>query len=339
MIHDHYNLIVMGFNWDVYHYAFRDFIENPNITYIQDFPLTGIVEQLRRLCFNPRLNKKFSIPFKSCWTSLFLKNVKGKHNCFLIMENWLRIEHATHLLPYLRSHYPESKIIVFTQDLVERVRDLYTGKTINVDYVKRYSDLFITYDHIDAEKYNLTYHPTVYSSVQVAADDTIPYTDLFFLGRDKGRLGLLVDMCNQFTKNGLKCCFFILDVPPEQQIECLGIHYIDHPISYKKNLQYVSRTKCIVELLQPNARSATFRMWEAIVFNKKLLTNNPEASQSPFYHNAYISVFKDWDEIDFTFVHKGENKPFGLENPFKCAIRPETIITFIEQTLNIHIER
>lgn len=329
----------MGFNWDVYKYAFHDFIINPKITYIEDFPTTGITESVRRLCYNPRLNKRLSIPFKHCWTPLFLRSVKGQHNCFLIMENWIRLEPATHLLQYLRSHYPDSKIVFFAQDLVDRVCDLYTDKPIDVDYVKKYTDLFITYDHIDAEKYNLTYHPTVYSSVQVAIDDTIPYTDVFFLGRDKGRLGLLADMCKQFTKNGLKCCFFILDVPLEQQIECPGIYYIDHPISYKKNLQYISRTKCIVELLQPNARSATFRMWEAIVFNKKLLTNNPEAASSPFFHPAYVSVFDKKEDIDFTFVRQGERSPFGLGNPFKSAIRPDTILSFIEQQLNIQIDR
>ena len=146
-------------------------------------------------------------------------------------------------------------------------------------------------------------------------------------------------MCRQFTKQGLKCNFFLLNVPSKEQVQCSGIHYIDHPLSYKKNLQYVSRTKCIVELLQPNARSATFRMWEAIVFNKKLLTNNPEAASSPFYHPAYVSVFDKKEDIDFTFVRQGEQSPFGLENPFKSAIRPDTILSFIEQQLDIQIDR
>lgn len=339
MKQNRYNLVVMGYDWDVYKYAFHDFAINKKITYIEKFPTTGITESVRRLCYNPRLNKNLPIPLKSIWTRSFQNSIKGTLNCFLIMENWMRLESATHLLPYLRSHYPDSKIVFFAQDLVDRVRDLYTDKPIDVDYVKKYTDLFITYDRIDAEKYDLKYHQTVFSPITVETDEDVPYTDLFFLGRDKGRLGLLVDMCRQFTKQGLKCCFFLLDVPAERQIQCQGIHYINHPMPYKKNLQYVSRAKCIVELLQPNARSATFRMWEAIVFNKKLLTNNPEAATSPFYHPAYVSVFKNWEDIDFTFVQQGERSPFGLENPFKNAIRPDTILTFIEQQLNIQIDR
>lgn len=334
-----YNLVVLGYNWDVYQYAFREFIDNPRVPYIPTYPVSGLKAAIHRVCFNPRLNKILPIPFKPNWTPGYLCEVKSERNCFLIMENWMRCEHATHLLPYLRSRYPDSKIVCFAQDLVERVRDLYTDKAVDVDYVKRYANLFITYDTIDAERYDLACYPTVYSSVEIKAEDDVPETDLYFLGRDKGRLSMLADMCRRFTEKGLKCHFLLLEVPKEQQIQCPGIVYIDKPIPYRKNLQFVSRTKCVVELLQPNARSATFRMWEAIVLNKKLLTNSPDAKSSPFYDSRYVSVFTGEEDIDYTFVEAGEGAPYEKENPFKDAIRPDALLKFVERQLNIEILR
>ena len=98
-------------------------------------------------------------------------------------------------------------------------------------------------------------------------------------------------------------------------------------------------SKCIIELLQNNASSPTFRTWEAIALNKKLMTNNTSVALSEIYDKNYISVFCDEKDFNWNFV-KEENKwTEQEENPFLNRIRPESLICFIENKLNIQIIR
>ena len=114
---DKFRLVVFGDCWDVYQFAHRDWIEDPKIHYIPTFRPAGLLGQIQRLHFNPRLNRILSLPGKPRWNSCYLRNISGKNLCFLITEHWLRMESAIHLLPYLRCRYPSSRRVLFTQDI------------------------------------------------------------------------------------------------------------------------------------------------------------------------------------------------------------------------------
>ena len=336
---DRFKLVVFGSDWDVYQVAFRNLIDNARIHYIPTFRPKGLLGVLQRIQFNPKLNNIVSMPFKELWNSYYINKVdKGQSLCFLILENWLRLEYGTKLLPYLRSHYPDAKIVCFTQDLIETIIDQYRNTPIDVDYVKSYVDLFVSYDRADAKKYGIEYHPTVYSQVKLTRGADRERCDLFFLGRDKGRLPMLVSICDEARRRNLTCKFILLEVPRARQIMCEGITYVDKPISYQDNLKYCLESKCVVELLQHQADSPTFRTWETIALNRRLLTNNSSLKKTNVYDERYISVFHDVNDIDWNFVTSGN--PFSATgNPYQETIMPERLVEYIEQKLNIEIER
>ena len=63
-------------------------------------------------------------------------------------------------------------------------------------------------------------------------------------------------------------------------------------------------TDCIVEVVKEGQTGVSLRTCEAIAFNKKLLTNNVQIKEMPFYDSRFISVFTDSDEIDTEFVNR-----------------------------------
>ena len=65
----------------------------------------------------------------------------------------------------------------------------------------------------------------------------------------------------------------------------------------------------------------SLRYFEAIVYNKKLLTNNPEVVELPYYDERYMRVFESIEDIDVDWVkaiekidykYKGEFSPLGI---------------------------
>jgi hypothetical protein len=112
---------------------------------------------------------------------------------------------------------------------------------------------------------------------------------------------------------------------------------VDAPLSYKENLRNGMKSKCIIEMLQKKAASPTFRTWEAISSNKKLLTDNVSIRETEWYDERYISVFNDETNIDWDFITS--DPAFPQRNPYQDRIQPESLVRFIEDKLNIQIDR
>ena len=335
---DKYRLVIFGNDWDVYQVAYREMIDDPNFVYIPSFRPKGLLGQLQRMQFNPKLNSLLSIPGKSLWNPYYLHGVKEQQLCFFLQESWLKMEYGIRLLPYLREHYPQAKIVCFVQDLIATIKDHYSHRPIDIGYIKQYADLIVSYDQNDAGKYGIDYHPTIYSPIERASSEPAERYDLFFLGRDKGRLPLLINICNEARQRGLVCKFLLIEVPKARQAVCEGITYLSQPLTYKENLCFCSESRCIIELLQPDAVSPTFRTWEAISLNKKLLTNGAFITKSEVYDTRYISVFHDETDVDWIFIERDNPFPDG-KNPYQELIRPESLIRFIENKLSIQIQR
>ena len=70
------------------------------------------------------------------------------------------------------------------------------------------------------------------------------------------------------------------------------------------------------DLLQPNQKMQTIRYFEAVVYNKKLLTNNPYIYDLPFYDSRYMKVFSRPEEIDVDWIRKKESIHYDYNNEF-----------------------
>lgn len=105
----------------------------------------------------------------------------------------------------------------------------------------------------DAERYGILYYPTPYSSIPVETGIGTE-KDLYFLGATKNRFTEIIEAYESCTQNGLKCDFNLVGVPGKQQVYKDDIHYIKS-MPYRENLSRASRSKCLLEILQKNAKA------------------------------------------------------------------------------------
>ena len=331
---DKYKLIIFGNEWDVYMTSYKDLIDDPHITYIPTFRPKGLLGHLQRIHLNPKLNHVLHMPMKSYWPGYLLRDINPNENvCFLITERWMLLESGLQLLPYIRHHFTKAKVVCFFQDIINTFIDLYTLQNIDIEHIKEQCDLVISYDKQDAQRHHTAYHPTIYSPLNIPSTST--KYDLYFLGRDKGRMDMLIRLCQEAQKRGLRCKFDMIDIPRQKQISLEGMNYPCSEISYAENLRNCAESRCIIEMLQQDASSPTLRTWEAIALNRKLLTNNSSIKDTAFYDSRYISVFHDETDIDWDFI-KNDNA-FPTANPFMERIRPIRLVEFMEKQLNIQI--
>ena len=81
-----------------------------------------------------------------------------------------------------------------------------------------------------------------------------------------------------------------------------NINWIRKSIPYSNVLKNVSESNCILEILQNNQAGPSLRFFEAVFYNKKLLTNNCHIVDFPYYNPQYMKFFKGTDDIDIEWL-------------------------------------
>ena len=333
---DYYQLVILGHDWDLYKLSYSEII-NDKVRYISGYkPHNKFVQVLYKAHLTPRINRFVCLPFKSLWNKLFLKDTdKNAPIVFLVFQNWLSIDSTIRTIDYIKKNYRNGKIVLFLQDIVSSFIDIYQKTPIDIVPYKEKCDAVISFDEKEAKKYGFLYHPTVFSHIPISICEN-KKCDVFFIGKYKGRLDLLVDVYKKLTSNGLTCNFIVLNAPIDKRRMPDKIKYIDKSIKYKDVLQMINGTNCILELIQPGAVGYTYRLWESISYNKYLLSNNLSLLNSEFFDSNFISTFSTCDDIDIAFIKKID-KPCCISNPQSKKIGPRNLVHFIEHQLNVKI--
>lgn len=271
-----YNFVIFQTPDDYFRISQCDFLKIDNVKYIDQFPQNAckFVRNIYKLHFSDKINRRvelplnIEIPFRGIWNPFYFKNdFSNDASIVFIFCGRYAFWSKYGLIDYLKSKYPGSKYVCFFQDIVK------DHKRISIEDVKRNFDLVISYDYGDAVRYNLDYHPTIFSNIPVKEDKSIPSCDVYFVGAAKDRLDQIYKAYDILTEQGIKCDFYIINVPKNLQRNCIGIHYIQN-MDYYTNLQHVFNCKGILEVLQKGAVGASLRMKEAIMFNKYLISTS-----------------------------------------------------------------
>ena len=129
----------------------------------------------------------------------------------------------------------------------------------------------------EAGKYNMLYAETFYNKQLV--DNAPIETDIFFVGRDKGRRALLESLKKVAKDKGL-----VTDINIVDGVKCWFNHNFSHGLPYNEVRCRIARTKALIDIVQEGQTGMTQRVMEALFFRKKLITNNLSIINMPFYN-------------------------------------------------------
>lgn len=321
-----YNYVVLGSNADFYKASYADLNGREDSVYIWN--LIDSKNLFKRLLYrvhtSPSINRKIHIPFQQIWNGEVYKNKfkKDKPLCFIFFAGRKR-EIDNGLPEYLRTKYPGSKIVLFYQDIVKR------SLLPNIEEIKPRFDIILSFDQLDAKKYNIKYYPLVYSQIEIPENLEIEKSDVFFVGKAKDRFDRIIAAYEMFRNAGLKCDFHIIGVKPEEQKYADEIVYQEQ-MPYLENLQRILASKCMLEIMQQGGHGYTLRYCEAIMYDRKIITDNPEVDIAPFYDSKLIQVFKEPNEIDTSFV---KADPLIANYNYKKNLSPVHMLEFIDQQI------
>lgn len=282
-----------------------------------------IKQFILRLYQSRALGKMVKLPFRKYAMRLYTQSIgiPNEEYDFLIFQMDMLRDDRVDFVKYLKQKYPEAKTILHFHDIISSRKG-----AINLDNLQ-YFDAAYHYDKVEADKYGFIYQPTFMSPIKVEVKDEYE-SDLFFCGVSKGRLQLLIDICKNLSEQGMKCLFLILNVPKQDRKEQDGVVYLDQFISYTEMIKYVQCSKCLLEIIQNGAVGCTLRTWEAILYNKKLLTNNYYLVNETFYNPHQVILFNDLESINC------ETLKSEYDNSIDYNVSPIPFFKRLEESFN-----
>ena len=113
----------------------------------------------------------------------------------------------------------------------------------------------------------------------------------------------------------------------EKYLAGTDLEYMHDFMKYDDVVGEIKASNCILEILQPNQKMQTIRYFEAIVYNKKLLTNNSNIYELPYYDSRYMKVYSKTEDIDFDWIKKKEKIQYDYNNEFS----PNELVTVLSK--------
>lgn len=272
---------------------FSDFYKDDRVI-VLDHPMkplrSRVLRAIRKVHLSSKVNSVIKLPFKQIWKSS-LETIKWDKDTeyFVIFQAMPHVNPAQ--LIKKREEY-DIKYVIYEVDITQLDGIEYWNNALGFEYI-------FTFDQDHAEKYNYVYCPTFCSMVADNKSESIEY-DLYLATSNKGRLPYLLDIYNELIKNNVTSKYRITDVKKKEQ-KFGGIIY-NHKISYDDVVCEMKKSGCILEFLVPGQAGATIRYYEAVCYNKKLLTNNKNVVNLPFYNPEYMHVFERVEDIDWDWV-------------------------------------
>ena len=132
----------------------------------------------------------------------------------------------------------------------------------------------------------------------------------------------MVDKYNKILNLNIK---IVSDNQAEKEKLLSSGVYSDY-ISYEENIKNILYSKVILEVIQENQSGNTLRYQEAILYNRKLLTNNENIINMPFYNSKYMRVFTDITELDINWIKNNEIITYNYNNEFSASKLVDDIV-------------
>jgi len=323
-----FNFVIFSGAFYCYSITYGDIIGLTNVQYIEDLIKTKnkLINFLFRLHHSPRINNIINLPLKNIWNGMHFDNDFTDQNpiCFLFFYRWLKYEKEGFFL-YLKKKYPDAKFVIFFQDLIAL-------QHFDIEYIKKIFDLVLCIDHNEAKLYNILYYPLVNSLYKYSLDSDLEESDVYFLGYAKNRMKTIIEIYELLKSLNLKCDFNIAGVASEKQVYKNSVNYISG-MSYFDNLKHIAKTKCILEIMQQGQVGFTQRVCEAITYDKKIITNNPNITSAPFYLSQNICDFKEIADLK-TRMDFMDGLNSNVDYHYKEMLSPVKLLEFI--TNNLH---
>jgi len=300
-----------------------DLVSMENVIFINDaiYSQNPIIRLLFSIHNSKNIEKALNLPFRQIWYKYVFNSKDYKK---LVSHSGTRIfvffdsnpnVYNDFFLSWLRS-LPGNSVFCLLF-----VNTISTKMKFDLNFIKLNYTYIYTIDWLDADIYGFNYITHVHSKVELSIKCDEAY-DITFAGGDKGRKTILEKIYRRAIEKDIVCDFTLFGSDSDVAI---GIN--TQKLSYSDVLLRELQSRCILEINLPEQHAYSLRTIEAIMYNRKLITNNKSVKELPFYNDKFMLVFSSPDDIALDFCRNSVNVDYNYCNEYS----PVNLLLDIEQ--------
>lgn len=300
-------------------YMYKDlFATGEVVPYMLKKPFhSTLLNFIRKVHCSRKVNNLVPLPLKDIWNYSLLQMLEN--NTCIIFDTCALSMISASFLYKIKKYRKNIKMVLFIADSLHGSSEHIPRAIPNI--LNFPWDVRLSYDINDCAEYGFDYlGPNIYSALR-DVEPCAAKSDIYYIGRNKAnRNALILEIYNKCVQNGMRTNFELIDNKKNlknSHVENMkGLHFSFVDIPYEKVVSHVLSANCILEVVAQGQKAQTARYYEAVCYNKKLLTNNPNIKDLPFYDARYMKVFERVEDIDFEWVKKRENINYNYHGEF-----------------------
>lgn len=326
----HFYIFTGGERNPLYDILFSDLKSLYNVTLISSLPaIPKNKEKLWKLHHSKSMNQIFELPFRAAWNRYsmmedIISNVD--ENCCFVFSNVAMEYYEPSLLRIYQKKYGV-KMVLYLLDTF----DSYYSSGARLACNRVSFDAIYTYHRPDAIRYGFRFFDTYYSRLSVTKQEVS--SDVFFWGSEKGR-GQQIRKIYTFLKDNGFCprfgvCYANVSEYKKLDIEC------NQELTYQSIVNAINSTQCIVDLTGESSKGISLRVFEAVVYGKKILTDNSEVQSMRGIDPKNVKYFSDWETFSKDFTKEWLNKKSGQKAIYQDEYSPIHFVKQMEKDLRL----
>ncbi len=281
---------------------------------------------IRKVHCSARINSILKLPFREKWHNA-LDDIKWEQNVEynIIFISYTFAKRPISYWDNLKRKYDiKYSLYLLSANTSFAARSLKMDIAVNEFNQKVGFKNILTTQPGDVEKYGYVFCDCCFSMTE----DNTPYTienDLYLLNNSKGRLKKFHEVYEYLRQKNVKLNFRIVGVNKKDQLYPDEIIY-NKGIDFQENIKEIKKSNCLFEVLGEGQSSPSNHYFEAVCYNKKLLTDNKNVVNLPFYNPEYMKFFEKPEDIDCDWLKEKIPVDYGYDGRYSPSRLIDKII-------------
>lgn len=238
------------------------------------------------------LHKAYNVILKA----FFKTNLKHQHYGKEIIKELKKNDQIQDVILTIKGDFITAKSILEFKKYTKKSIGFFNDNIYRCPKIKRVLHCFdevFSFEKEDCEKFNLNFASNwIYNSENTFNRNEFEY-DVFNISSIDKRLPILKRIANNLASQKIKFKFIVYD--KKQKDDDKNIQYIQKHMPLTEVNDYISHSKVLLDINRIGQAGLTFRVFESIGLNKKLITTNSDIKNYDFYNPNNILII---DEIN-----------------------------------------
>lgn len=228
--------------------------------------------------------------------AFFKKNLKTLHHGKEILKELEKNSQIQDVILTIKGDFIDSDSILKFKKYTKKSIGFFNDNIDRCPKIKRVIPSFdeaYSFEKEDCTNFNMSFAPNWIYTKDISNKEITAEYGVFNISTIDKRLSTLVRIANELKSKNINFKFIVYDKKNEPKTGSDGITYINKHVPLSEVNDYADRSKVLLDIHRDGQIGLTFRIFESIGLEKKLITTNYDIKNYDFYNPNNILIIDE----------------------------------------------